>query len=277
MALEPPPLIEARDISHGYGGLEVLQRVDLTVASGEIVSLIGPNGAGKTTLVRILLGLVKPRAGSVRRRPGLRIGYVPQQFRLEPSLPMTVRRFLRLGGKGASREAIGRALAEVGAEAIADHPLLGLSGGETQRVLLARAVVREPGLLVLDEPVRGVDIGGQVELYELVARIRRRRGCGVLMISHDLHLVMAATDRVICLNRHVCCAGRPEAVSAHPEYLALFGAAAAYRIAIYTHHHDHAHGLAGEVVTEPASRDAGHHHHGHREPAAAPSSRTDAR
>jgi zinc transport system ATP-binding protein len=268
------PLIEAKGVSHGYGRLEALQHVDLAVAPGEIVSLIGPNGAGKTTLVRIMLGLVKPRAGTVLRRPGLRIGYMPQQFRLEPSLPMTVRRFLGLGG--ADRAAIGRALFEVGAEAIADHPLLGLSGGETQRVLLARALVREPTLLVLDEPVRGVDIGGQVELYELVAQIRRRRGCSVLMISHDLHLVMAATDRVICLNRHVCCAGRPEAVSAHPEYLALFGAAAARRIAVYTHHHDHAHGLAGEVVAEGADP-AGHgaaHGHGHdhdREAAGAPS------
>ena len=279
MARDPGPLIEAKGVSHGYGGLEVLQRVDLAVAPGEIVSLIGPNGAGKTTLVRIMLGLVKPRAGTVERRPGLRVGYMPQQFRQEPSLPMTVRRFLALGRPRADRTAIGRALAEVGAEAVADHPLLGLSGGETQRVLLARALVREPGLLVLDEPVRGVDIGGQVELYELVAQIRRRRGCGVLMISHDLHLVMAATDRVICLNRHVCCAGHPEAVSAHPEYLALFGAAAAHRIAVYTHHHDHAHGLAGEVMAEPPERHSlaaphKHHHHHDREPAPATSRET---
>jgi zinc transport system ATP-binding protein len=243
------PLIEAIGVSHGYGGVEVLQHVDLAVSAGEIVSLIGPNGAGKTTLVRILLGLAKPAAGRVTRRPGLRVGYMPQQFRLEPSLPMTVRRFLELA-QGPGRLSVEATLAETGAAALAGHPLLGLSGGETQRVLLARALVREPELLVLDEPVRGVDVGGQAELYDLVAQIRRRRGCGVLMISHDLHLVMAATDRVVCLNRHVCCAGRPEAVSEHPEYLALFGAAAARRIAIYTHHHDHAHGLAGEVLAE---------------------------
>jgi zinc transport system ATP-binding protein len=251
-----PPLIEAIGVSHGYGGIEVLQHVDLAVAAGEIVSLIGPNGAGKTTLVRILLGLATPMAGRVMRRPGLRVGYMPQQFRLEPSLPMTVRRFLELA-QGPGRPSIEAALAETGAAALAGHPLLGLSGGETQRVLLARALVREPEFLVLDEPVRGVDVGGQAELYDLVARIRNRRGCGVLMISHDLHLVMAATDRVVCLNRHVCCAGRPEAVSEHPEYLALFGAAAARRIAIYTHHHDHAHGLAGEVLAERRPEEEG--------------------
>jgi zinc transport system ATP-binding protein len=265
------PLIAATGVSHGYAGIEVLQHVDLAVEAGEIVSLIGPNGAGKTTLVRILLGLLPPQAGRVTRRPALRVGYMPQQFRLEPSLPMTVRRFLELA-QGPGRPAIDTALAETGADALAGHPLTGLSGGETQRVLLARALVREPELLVLDEPVRGVDVGGQAELYDLVARIRKRRGCGVLMISHDLHLVMAATDRVVCLNRHVCCAGRPEAVSEHPEYLALFGAAAGRRIAVYTHRHDHAHGLAGEVV-------AGHPHdeEAHREAAIPADQPVDAR
>ncbi len=270
------PLIEAADVSHGYAAVDVLQHVDLAVAAGEIVSLIGPNGAGKTTLVRIMLGLLAPRSGQVRRRPGARIGYMPQQFRLEPSLPITVRRFLSLA-QGSGEAAIAAVLGEVGAAALIDHPLQGLSGGETQRVLLARALIREPDLLVLDEPVRGVDIGGQAELYDLIARIQRRRGCGVLMISHDLHLVMAATDRVICLNHHVCCAGRPEAVSEHPEYLALFGAAAARRIAVYTHHHDHAHGLAGEVVAD--AEDHAHetaHDHG-REARPAPGHPTEGR
>jgi zinc transport system ATP-binding protein len=275
------PLIEAADVGHGYGGSDVLQHVEFSVAAGEIVSLIGPNGAGKTTLVRIMLGLLAPRSGRVRRRPGLRIGYMPQRFHLEPSLPITVRRFLALA-QGVGRPAILAALGEVGAAALLDHPMLGLSGGETQRVLLARALIREPDLLVLDEPVRGVDIGGQAELYDLIARIQRRRGCGVLLISHDLHLVMAATDRVVCLNHHVCCAGRPEAVSEHPEYLALFGPAAGRRIAVYTHHHDHAHGLAGEIVTEAddhrghGERTHGPGHAEHAEPDPAPGGRAGA-
>jgi zinc transport system ATP-binding protein len=140
---------------------------------------------------------------------------------------------------------------------VADHPFHTLSGGELQRVLLARALLRDPGLLVLDEPVRGVDVGGQIALYDVIDGIRKTRGCGVLMVSHDLHLVMAATDQVVCLNGHVCCAGRPEAVTRHPEYQALFGSAAE-RLAVYVHHHDHSHALAGEVL--PIVEEAGDPH-----------------
>ncbi len=237
-------------VCHSFNGGEVLHEIDLTVAPGEIVTLIGPNGAGKSTLVRIVLELVRPERGRVSRRPGLRIGYMPQQLAIDESLPLTVRRFLSLS-REVERPAIEAALREVGAETLLDAPFQGLSGGEAQRVLLARALLVRPDLMVLDEPVRGVDVAGQVELYDLIAQLRTRHGCGVLMVSHDLHLVMAATDRVVCLNHHVCCAGRPEAVSGHPEFLALFGPAAARRIAVYAHQHDHRHDLAGEVLGAP--------------------------
>ncbi|MFN4088681.1 MAG: ATP-binding cassette domain-containing protein [Alphaproteobacteria bacterium] len=231
----------------------ILERVDLEVHAGEIVTLVGPNGAGKTTLARILLGLEKGDSGTVDRMRGCVVGYVPQRMTVDPVLPLTARRFLTLVGRG-SRGSVEACLTEVGAGGLADRALQELSGGELQRVLLARALVRHPNLLILDEPVQGVDFNGQFELYDLIKRIRDRRGCGVLIISHDLHLVMAATDRVVCLNRHVCCAGHPEDVSRDPAYIALFGPRAARELAVYHHDHDHRHDLHGEVVPLPAAR-----------------------
>jgi len=249
------PLVEASGIVVRFGGRTTLDRIDLAVHRGEIVTLIGPNGSGKTTLVRVVLGLLAPDAGNVRRPPGLRIGYVPQRLAVERTLPLTVRRFLDLPRprRLAARRA---ALASVRAEALLDYQVAELSGGELQRVLLARALLREPDLLVLDEPVQGIDFAGQIELYQLIGRLRDQRGCGVLMVSHDLHLVMAATDRVLCINGHICCAGEPEAVKRHPEYLSLFGPRAAEGLAVYTHSHDHRHDLDGAVVPiGPAARD----------------------
>ena len=245
-------LIEAQAITVRIGSSELLSAVDIGVRAREAVSLIGPNGAGKTTLIRVLLGLLRPSAGRVWRRPGLVVGYVPQRFRIDPILPLTVRRFLTIGA-GRRRETA-PVLAAVGAGHLAQASMHELSGGELQRVVLARALMREPGLLILDEPAQGVDFNGQLELYELIERIRHERGCGVLLVSHDLHVVMGATDRVVCLNRHVCCSGAPETVSRHPEYVGLFGPRAAAALAIYTHDHDHAHDLAGEVVALPAGQ-----------------------
>jgi zinc transport system ATP-binding protein len=209
-------LIQLEGVAVSFNGQAVLDDVQLSVRPGEIVTLIGPNGAGKTTLVRVVLGLLQPERGSVRRTPRLRIGYMPQKLHVDATLPLSVLRFLRLV-PGVDRKRALAALAEVGAEQVIDSPLQSISGGEMQRVLLARALLREPQLLVLDEPVQGVDVAGQAELYRLISRLRERHGCGVLMVSHDLHLVMSATDQVVCLNRHVCCSGHPEQVSGDPR------------------------------------------------------------
>ena len=252
-----PPLASAHDLVVRYRGRTVLDRVSIEVRRREVVSLIGPNGAGKTTAVRALLGLIKPDAGIVRHEPGVVVGYVPQKFEQEELLPLTVRRFLAMAGRRARADAAAT-LDEVGVESVADRQLSSLSGGEFRRVLLARALLRHPDLLVLDEPVQQVDFSGQLAMHQLISRLRDRRGCGILVISHDLHLVLGATDRVVCINGHVCCAGEPEAVSRHPEYIALFGPHAAAALAVYTHTHDHTHGLA--VALPPAeaeSTDAG--------------------
>ncbi|NQD96004.1 zinc ABC transporter ATP-binding protein ZnuC [Pseudomonas sp. CrR25] len=243
-------LIHLEGVGVSFAGQHVLQDVQLSVEPGQIVTLIGPNGAGKTTLVRTVLGLLKPDSGRVWRKPRLRIGYMPQKLHVDATLPLSVWRFLRLvpGVKRADAEA---ALVEVGAEQVMDSPLQSISGGELQRVLLARALLREPELLVLDEPVQGVDVAGQAELYRLITRLRDRHGCGVLMVSHDLHLVMSTTDQVVCLNRHVCCSGHPEQVSFDPAFVELFGQDAK-SLAVYHHHHDHAHDLHGAVVNATA-------------------------
>ncbi len=241
------PLIEVRGVTLQRAGRTLLDHVDLEVAPGRIVTVIGPNGAGKTTLVKVMLGLLATDIGSVTRRPGLRIGYMPQRLVVPEHMPLRVDRFVRLGGRvdaGTLRELS----VEVGIAHLLGQSMQALSGGEHQRVLLCRALLRDPALLVLDEPVQGVDIGGQAALYQLIARIRDRRGCGVLMVSHDLHLVMAATDEVLCLNRHVCCAGHPDAVSRHSEFLALFGPEVQRSMVPYTHHHDHRHTMHGDVV-----------------------------
>ncbi|MGE0515603.1 MAG: ATP-binding cassette domain-containing protein, partial [Hyphomicrobiaceae bacterium] len=220
--------------------------VAIHLASGEIVTLIGPNGAGKTSLVRVLLGMETPDAGKIERAAGLVVGYVPQRFDRDSAIPMTVARFLTLAAKVAPAR-IKHVLDEVGAGHVAQRQLAQLSGGELQRVVLARALVREPKLLVLDEPARGVDHLGEADLYALIGRLRDERGLGVLLVSHDLYVVMAQSDRVLCVNRHICCQGIPETVAQHPEYVRLFGDAAR-AFGIYQHHHNHAHGLGGEPL-----------------------------
>jgi len=242
-------LLQARQLSVIRGQRRLVDGADLTVHAGEIVTLIGPNGAGKTTLVRALLGLMSFNSGELIKQPGLRIGYMPQKLHIDPSLPLTVKRFLTLGGR--KHGAIDRALTRTGAQHLLEHHLQALSGGETQRVLLARALLRNPQLLVLDEPVQGVDVAGQAALYALINELRHELGCGVLLISHDLHLVMANTDMVICLNGHVCCHGHPSQVTADPAYLKLFGHRTEAQVALYTHHHDHAH----DSCTEPLHGD----------------------
>ncbi len=240
------PLIDTRGLTLTLSGQTILDGIDLALYPDEIVSLIGPNGAGKTCLVRVLLGLLKPQAGSVARTPGVRVGYLPQQLPVDPVLPLTVRRLLTLTHRSPD-DRLDAALDEVGCPGRLGAQVATLSGGELRRVLLARALLRDPDLLVLDEPTAGVDFAGEAELYRLIAEIKRRRGCGILMVSHDLHLVMAATDRVICLHHHICCQGAPDAVGANPEYLRLFGRRAAASLAVYSHQHDHVHALDGHI------------------------------
>jgi zinc transport system ATP-binding protein len=236
-------LIESSGLNLQLGGKTILDGVSLKLHKGEIVTLIGPNGAGKTSLIKVLLGVEAPTSGSIWRQPGLKVGYMPQKLHIDPSLPLTVKRFLTLTPHSAS--AVSQCAALTRIDHLLNQPMYRLSGGETQRVLLTRALLQDPELLVLDEPVQGVDVVGQTELYNLISRIRDERGCGIFMISHDLHLVMAKTDTVICLDRHVCCHGRPEAVTSNPAYLDLFGQPQDSGVIAYTHHHDHTHNSDG--------------------------------
>ena len=245
--MSPQQLISITDLQISFGENTVVSDVSMTLNRGEITTLIGPNGAGKTTLVKAVLGLLEPSGGEITRTEALRIGYMPQKLHIDATFPLTVERFLKTAAF-ASQSDREQALQAVGANTLLKQSVHSLSGGEMQRVLLARALLRKPELLVLDEPAQGVDINGQVELYNLIASIRDQYGCAVLMISHDLHLVMAATDQVICLNRHICCSGRPEQVSNHPSYKELFGVPGAENLALYSHHHNHQHNEHGDII-----------------------------
>ncbi len=254
-------LVQLDHLGVNLNGQQVLQDINMSLQPGEIVTLIGPNGAGKTTLIRAVLGLQKPDQGRVWRRPGLRIGYMPQKLHIDPTLPLRVDRFLTLT-RHKPRQ-IDAAVELTGIRGLCHKPVQSISGGELQRVLLARTLLQQPDLLVLDEPAQGVDVNGQVELYRLIHRIRDDLNCAVLMVSHDLHLVMAATDRVFCLNHHICCSGLPEQVSNDPAYRALFGKTAAEALAVYHHHHDHHHDLDGTVVSDGNRGGCSHEHHDH--------------
>lgn len=233
-------LVEVQDIGVQVDRRWLIRHVSLAVRRNEIVTLIGPNGSGKSTTARALLGLTPCSEGRVDTRPGLRVGYVPQKLAVDWTLPLSVRRLMSLTGMCPAGE-VERVLADVGIAHLVDSQVHGLSGGEFRRALLARALIRRPDLLVLDEPVQGVDFTGEIELYDLIRRIRDHIGCGILLISHDLHIVMAETDTVVCLNGHVCCSGTPQSVAEMPAYRNLIGPRAAERLAIYRHHHDHTH------------------------------------
>ena len=233
-------LVETRGVGVRFGGRQVLAHVDMAVAPGEIVTIVGPNGSGKSTLLRVIAGALVPDRGEVIRRAGLRVGYVPQKLALDPTLPMTVRRFLDLPRRRAQAEAT-RALEEAGVSAAADVQMADLSGGQFQRVLLARALLDRPDLLLLDEATQGLDQPGSAAFYRRIEGVRDALGCAVLMVSHELHVVMSASDRVICLNGHVCCEGTPEVVSSAPAYRELFGTGTQGALALYRHEHDHAH------------------------------------
>lgn len=233
-------LVKVENLSISYGAKTVLSQVSLSIEPGEIVTIVGPNGSGKTSLLRSIIGAVKPSQGRVTQRSDLRVGYVPQRLHIDPTLPMTVARFLRLPTRVAP-EAIDEALAQAGVPDLAAAQMSRLSGGQFQRVLLARALIDKPHLLLLDEATQGLDQPGSAAFYSQIEKVRRKTGCTVLMISHELHVVMSASDRVICLNGHVCCEGTPEVVASAPEYRALFGSGTMGALALYRHDHDHTH------------------------------------
>ena len=244
-------LVVAERLGVRRRGQWLIRNVDLSVSPGEIVTLIGPNGSGKTTTLRAILGVLRLDEGRAALAPGIRIGYVPQRLTIDRTLPLTVRRFMALTRRHDEVD-IRKALEETGVADLIDATVQDVSGGEFQRILLARALVHGPQLLVLDEPVQNVDFTGEIALYELIRDIRDRLGCGVLLVSHDLHIVMAETDTVVCLNTHVCCSGAPQSVAQDPAYADLFGSRAADAIAIYRHEHDHTHAPDGTVVPLPS-------------------------
>ena len=236
-------LLVADQISVVRAGRRVVQDVSLSVREHDFITIIGPNGAGKSVLLKCLLGLFKPDGGNISRRPGLAIGYMPQSVALEPTMPMTVARFLRLR-KVVDVERV-REVAELcKVDNLLTRPLTVLSGGEMQRVLLARALLRQPDLLVLDEPAQNLDVSGQLAFYKLLDDLYASSKLSIVMVSHDLHMVMASTRHVICLYHHVCCSGEPQVVTKAPEFVSLFGQDMAKMMAVYNHDHRHSHSYA---------------------------------
>jgi len=234
-------LIKATDVGVNLGARKVLHGITMSIEEGEIVTILGPNGSGKTTLLRTLSGALEPTRGRLIRRDDLKIGYTPQRLALDTTMPLTVERFLSLVSNTTRRDRQ-NALERVGLISAKTDQLSALSGGQFQRVLLARAILRKPNLLALDEPTQGLDQPGTAAFYTLIEELRAETGCAVLMVSHDLHVVMSASDRVLCVNGHICCEGTPTVVSNAPEYQAMFGKGTAGTLALYQHHHDHSHG-----------------------------------
>jgi len=246
-------LIHVEDLTVRYGASTALSGVSLHVEPGEIVTIVGPNGSGKTSLLRAIIGAVKPVKGRVVQESGVKIGYVPQNLHIDETLPITVSRFLKLPSNVEAAD-ISYALTRAGVPDLAKAQLSQLSGGQFQRVLLARAIIGNPDLLLLDEATQGLDQRGSASFYQQIETVRQNTGCAILMISHELHVVMSASDRVICLNGHVCCEGTPAVVASAPEYRALFGTGTGGALALYRHKHDHSH-------------DHGDHNHDHTEAA----------
>ena len=245
MSFENKILVKLKDAGFRFNEKWLVQGVSLQVEKGKIVTLIGPNGSGKSTTAKIALGIYKKIEGEVEKYTN-KIGYVPQKISIDWTLPLRVKDFMLLTDHLDDRT-ISEALSLTGVIHLKDKNLGDLSGGEFQRVLLARAISKKPELLVLDEPVQGVDFTGEIALYELIKKISEDLNCGILLISHDLHTVMSATDHVVCLNGHVCCSGSPIDVAKNMEYKALFGEQASQTLSIYEHKHDHVHSDKGEI------------------------------
>ena len=245
MSKENNILVKLNEVGIKQNDKWLVKGVSLVVEKGKIVTLIGPNGSGKSTTAKIALGIYKKIEGQVEKYTN-NVGYVPQKISIDWTLPLRVNDFMLLT-ENLKDEAVNEALSLTGVIHLKNKNLGNLSGGEFQRVLLARAISRKPDLLVLDEPVQGVDFTGEIALYELIKKISDTLNCGILLISHDLHTVMSATDHVVCLNGHVCCSGSPSDVARNNEYKALFGEQASQTLSIYEHKHDHVHSNDGEL------------------------------
>ena len=245
MSSENSTLVKLNNAGFKQNDKWLVEGVSLTVEKGKIVTLIGPNGSGKSTTAKIALGIYKNIEGSVEKYTN-KVGYVPQKISIDWTLPLRVYDFMLLT-ENIKDEAIDEALTLTGVIHLKNKNLGNLSGGEFQRVLIARAISKKPELLVLDEPVQGVDYTGEIALYELIKRISDTLNCGILLISHDLHTVMTATDHVVCLNGHVCCSGSPMDVAKNNEYKTLFGEQASQILSVYEHKHDHVHSDKGEI------------------------------
>jgi len=246
-------IVSADHLSQRYQGRLVLDDVSLTLKEGDFITIIGPNGAGKSTLLKSLMGLITPETGTVTRNPKARIGYIPQRMEINPSLPMSVERFITLNKTTPLSDDEG-----LGITPLLDKPIHSLSGGEWQRVLLARALQDQPDAIILDEPAQNLDLSGQVQFYKTLDRLHQTRGLAILMVSHDLHMVMASTRQVVCLYHHICCSGAPQAVARDPEFAHLFGQDMAAMMAVYQHDHDHDH-----HDHHHDHHDHHHHNHGH--------------
>jgi zinc transport system ATP-binding protein len=258
-------LVQLENVGVKRDGSWLVRHVDLHVESGEIVTIVGPNGSGKSTTLKTLTGMVKPDEGLARRKSNLKIGYVPQNLSIDAAMPLGVKRMMKLGGNIDAGD-IAKILDRFKIAHLADTQVRHLSGGEFQRLLLARAILARPQLLILDEPSQGVDFSGQIDIYDYIRSYRDDTGASIVLVSHDLHLVMAATDRVVCMNGHICCSGTPQSVATDPQYLELFGPKAAQALAFYRHTHDHVHLPDGRVqhtdgsITEDCHPGDGHHH-----------------
>jgi zinc transport system ATP-binding protein len=245
MSLKKNILVKLNNVGIQQNDKWLVKGVSLEVEKGKIVTLIGPNGSGKSTTAKIALGIYKNIEGSVEKFTN-NVGYVPQKISIDWTLPLRVKDLMVLTDN-IKDELIDEALTLTGVIHLKEKNLGNLSGGEFQRVLLARAISKKPELLVLDEPVQGVDFTGEIALYELIKKISEKLNCGILLISHDLHTVMSATDHVVCLNGHVCCSGSPKDVARNNEYKALFGEQASQTLSVYEHKHDHEHSIDGKI------------------------------
>jgi len=227
-------LISAHNISVVKNEKAILKNIDIEINKNDFLTIIGPNGAGKTMLLKCLMEFYKPDSGKIIKKPNLKIGYMPQSINIINTMPLSVQNFITVRKK-FDEVSFKKVVSETQTEKIIDKQLSVLSGGEMQRVLLARSLLNNPELLILDEPAQNLDVSGQIYFYNLLQSIYLKRGLSVLMVSHDLHLVMVSTKKVICLSNHICCYGKPQHITKDPEFISMFGKDMANIMAVYQH------------------------------------------